>query len=183
MADPYLRRLLEYNAWANLRLLDFLATLPDSVLDATAAGVYGTVRETLEHMLSSELIYERYLERLPRDGVERPEHPDLATLRAIAAQSEVNAARIVGALPPPTEVMHLRDGLRSAGTIFVQLVSHSAEHRTHVCTILGALGYELPELDSWAHGIFVNGDAWPEDWGAEPDDRRAWYAQRLGRVP
>ncbi|MEO8541622.1 MAG: DinB family protein [bacterium] len=184
MPDPYVARLLDYNVWANRELLRFVATLPETALDATTtAGVFGTVRQTLEHMLSSELLYERYLERLSREGVIRPEHPSLPELQAIAAASATNLSRIVNALPDPAEKMQLRDGLRSAGTIFVQLLSHSAEHRTHVCTILGSLGHRLPELDSWSHGIFVNGDDWPEEWGEEPADRMVWYEARSGLAP
>jgi uncharacterized damage-inducible protein DinB len=168
MADPYLRRLGEYTSWANRGLVDFVGSLPDEVLDATAPGVYGSVRETLEHLLSSELNYERYLARGEKQ--EAPyERPDAAALQRLAAQSEATLLRLIDQLPDAEEFMHLGDGNRSAGTIFVQLISHSAEHRAHVGTILGSLGYELQELDSWAHGIFVNGDDWPPDWG--PDTR------------
>ena len=47
----YLLRLIEYDSWANRGLLEFLGGHPDEVLDATAAGVYGSMRETLEHLL------------------------------------------------------------------------------------------------------------------------------------
>src|SRR5512146_2910227 len=43
-----------HNIWANLRLLDACAQLSDAQLDATAQGLYGSVRQTLMHMLSSE---------------------------------------------------------------------------------------------------------------------------------
>jgi uncharacterized damage-inducible protein DinB len=169
MPDSYLRRLVEYNGWANQGLLEFLRTMPPPVLDEHVPGVYGSIRETLEHMLSSELYYGRYLQRLGREGVERPVNPALEVLEAIAGEARAAMLPIAESLPPPEEFLHLRDGERSAGTVFVQFLMHSAEHRTHVCTILGTLGIQPPELDSWSHGSFVKGDEWPAEWGEKPE--------------
>ncbi len=46
--ETYLGRILEYNTWANRGLLDFLRDQPSETLDLAAAGVYGSIRETLE---------------------------------------------------------------------------------------------------------------------------------------
>jgi hypothetical protein len=32
---------------------------------------------------------------------------------------------------------------------FAQAIHHAADHRSHVLSILGALGLEVPELDIW----------------------------------
>lgn len=165
VANGYIQRLFEYNTWANRGLLEFLGTVPRAALDEHGQGVYGSIWETLEHMLSSELAYERYLEKTPKTEIERPEEPDIGWLVALAERSGNNLARIVDALPDASETMHLGDGDRAAATILVQLITHSAEHRGHVRTILGTLGIQPLELDSWAHGIFAHGDEWPEDWG------------------
>jgi hypothetical protein len=69
------------------------------------------------------------------------------------------------------EMIQLRDGGRVAATMLTQLCVHGCEHRAHVGTILGANGIEPPDLDSWAHGIFVHGDDWPTAWGPEPAER------------
>ena len=169
MPDPYLQRLFEYNTWANAGLIEFLKSVPSQVLDDHVPGVYGSIRETLEHMFSSELAYERYLEQTPKDEAVRPELVDLEWLGALAQQSGANLERIVDALPPAAGMMHLGDGDRAAATIVVQLVTHSAEHRGHVGTILGTLGIRALELDSWAHGILMHGDEWPPEWGAKLD--------------
>ena len=57
----YLDRLIDYDTWANQGLLDFLRAQPPETLDLTAGGVYGTIRETLEHLFSSEMGYSRRL--------------------------------------------------------------------------------------------------------------------------
>src|SRR5262245_20547636 len=53
--------LFRYNRWANLRLLDTCADLSNEQLDATLSGTFGSVRETLMHLLSSEEGYARTL--------------------------------------------------------------------------------------------------------------------------
>jgi uncharacterized damage-inducible protein DinB len=166
----YLDRLIDYNTWANQGLIDFLGAQPPETLDLTAAGVYGTIRETLEHLLSSEIGYSRRLTPPPLpDVLERPERPDLATLQGLATESAARLVDWVETLPDPATKIETSSGMRAAATILTQLVMHGVEHRAHVGTILGANGKEPPDLDSWAHGIWVHGDDWPPDWG--PDRR------------
>jgi uncharacterized damage-inducible protein DinB len=172
-ADGYLDRILDYNTWANRGLLEFLAAQPSETLDLTAAGVYGTIRVTLEHLLRSELSYQG---RLVNGGsfvrAEPLEHPGLADLQHMAADSAAGLASLLPSLPEPGTMIPLSDGKRAAATMLTQLVMHGVEHRAHVGTILGANGIEPPDLDSWAHGIRVHGDDWPAEWGPEPADRR-----------
>jgi uncharacterized damage-inducible protein DinB len=168
----YLGRFLEYNSWANQGLLEFLGGLPPETLDLTATGVYGTIRETFEHLLTSEIGYQRRLAVLPRyDKSGRPERPELSDLQAIADESAASLASLVDSLPDPARMLPTNTGQRAAATVLTQLVMHGVEHRAHIGTILGSNGIEPPDLDSWAHGILVHGDDWPPDWGPEPANR------------
>ena len=165
----YLSRLADYNNWANHGLLEFLGKQPPETLDATATGVYGTIRETFEHLLTSELGYQRRLASLPRYDLEgRPDRPSLDDLVQLADESAANLVALVEALPEPESMLLTGSGHRAAATILTQLIMHGTEHRAHVGTILGSNGIEPPDLDAWAHGIWVHGDDWPEDWGPEP---------------
>ena len=107
--------------------------------------------------------------RIHPDLPERPEHPDLDGLQALATESAARLVDLVDTLPKPGTKIETSSGMRAAATILTQLVMHGVEHRAHVGTILGANGIEPPDLDSWAHGIWVHGDDWPPDWG--PDRR------------
>ena len=170
--STYLGRLGDYNSWANRGLLEFLGRQPAETLDATATGVYGTIRETFEHLLTSELGYQRRLAGLPRYDLEgRPERPTLEDLQQIADESAASLTSLIEALPEPETRLLTGSGNRAAATILTQLITHSAEHRAHIGTILGSNGIEPPDVDAWAHGIWVHGDDWPEDWGPEPPDR------------
>ena len=93
----------------------------------------------------------------------------LDTLQALATESAARLVDLVDTLPEPSTRIETSSGMRAAATILTQLVMHGVEHRAHVGTILGANGIEPPDLDSWAHGIWVHGDDWPPGWG--PDRR------------
>jgi uncharacterized damage-inducible protein DinB len=176
--STYLGRLIGYGTWANQGLLDFLASQPPEVLDLTSNGVYGTIRATLEHLLTSEMGYQNRLLGLPRfDFSGRPERASLTDLQTLADESAARLASLEAALPAPGAMLTTGDGDRAAATIMTQLVMHGVEHRAHVGTILGANGIEPPDLDAWAHGTFVHSDAWPSDWGPEPAERRLPFSR------
>ena len=43
-----------------------------------------------------------------------------------------------------------------AGIVIAVVLYHGSEHRGQICTILGALGHEPPDLTPWAYA-FANG--------------------------
>src|SRR2546426_425966 len=53
--------LYRHKTWATLALIDFCKGVDDAVLDATTPGTYGTIRDTLRHLVRSE---EGYLARV-----------------------------------------------------------------------------------------------------------------------
>ena len=88
--------LYRFNLWANLRLLDVCAELSDAQLDATTNGTFGSVRETLKHMLASEEGYARTLtgkSPTPRleDLTQFPDFDELRRRVPLGAAQEVCA--------------------------------------------------------------------------------------------
>ena len=110
----YLHRLIDYNNWANRGLLEFLRTLPEETLDLQAGGVFGSIRQTFEHLLSSDFRYHRSLLSLPQVDAVRSETPSLDDLAVLARESGANLNRLVDSLPEPGTMMQLRVGSRSA---------------------------------------------------------------------
>ena len=49
--------LFRHNRWANLSILERCAELTDEQLDATIAGTFGTIRDTLQHIVTAEQSY------------------------------------------------------------------------------------------------------------------------------
>ena len=148
--------LYRQNEWANLRLIEVCRALPEDLLDATAVGSYGTIRDTLVHYVGGEQRYVRWLGGdLGGDlGIEPMRTGDafpgfdylIASVRASAsALTALARSRPGSRVDRPGEKV-------DAEVILVQAINHGAEHRSQICTILTALGVTPPELDGWTWG-------------------------------
>jgi uncharacterized damage-inducible protein DinB len=153
MATPALDHVLRHNAWANKTLLEFCAALEPAALDLSAAGTYGTMYGTLQHIVGGEQFYIRLLtdEMLGRP-VRKTERRTLEDLIAIAALTgaraiDVAASDDVGRVIAPGEDQ------TTVGIVLAQLVHHGNEHRAHATTILGSHGRATPKIGAWTYGI------------------------------
>src|SRR6266508_5478939 len=80
-----LTTLFAHNAWANLKLLDFCEALSDAQLDATAIGCFGSIRDTLLHIVGAEVSYvKRVNGKLPPQPFSRDQFPGFAVLQDAA---------------------------------------------------------------------------------------------------
>ncbi len=152
---PLLIEAFRYNRWANLHLLDVCAGLNEEQLQLTTPGTYGTIAETWQHLLGAE---QRYLRRMVGHEPqlhERDPFPGVSTLRAIAEGSGDQlieaAGRIAGDDVIDAEYgdEHFRLNL---GVVLLQAMHHGNDHRTQICTILGANGVSYGDMDVWAYG-------------------------------
>ena len=81
MSDALLT-LYRHKTWATLRLIEYCQGIDAEHLDATIPGTYGTIRETLRHLVEAEEGYffrvtgERLLERMPEGPVALDELAD-----------------------------------------------------------------------------------------------------------
>jgi uncharacterized damage-inducible protein DinB len=140
-----------YNKWANLHVLDLCVDLTAEQLRLSSPGTYGSVADTLLHLFGAE---QRYIRRLtgaaPRIS-ERDEFLGVAALRTFAEQSGDELIRLAERTQPDVQIEDERNRM-DAGVVLVQALHHGNDHRTHVCTILGANGIECGEMDVWAYG-------------------------------
>jgi uncharacterized damage-inducible protein DinB len=65
--DELLREAFRHNVWANQQLIAFCRDLPSEQLAAATTGTFGSVLETLNHIVASDAGY------LPRLKVNRPD--------------------------------------------------------------------------------------------------------------
>lgn len=149
-----LTEMFRQNRWANLRLLDLVAGLDPALLDVGEPGTYGTVGDTLFHIVRSE---EGYLHRLqtgqPKPSGRNDPFPGIAALRERAERSGNGLIEIAehfqsGATYP----IAWEDGQTydvPAEILLVQAYQHATEHRTQVLTILSQHGVVVPELSGW----------------------------------
>jgi uncharacterized damage-inducible protein DinB len=150
-----LTTLFNHNLWANLRLLEGCSTLTHEQLEATVPGTFGSIHDTLQHIVRAEQSY------FSRISSGRPRyHPEVEPPLTIAEM--VESLRTTGqgfiAWAPKVQagdtVTIDWDGTPREvpkGIILTQVINHATEHRAQVMVILTQLGIEPPELDSWMY--------------------------------
>jgi uncharacterized damage-inducible protein DinB len=146
----------KHNLWANLLLLDACAPLDAAGLQKRVAGTYGSIAETLVHVLAAE---ERYVTQISALGAPRaPLHeskpfPAMAMLRTRAERSGKALIDFAEHARPAQTLRgnYGRPYVMSAAAPLVQGVNHATEHRTQIATAVSQLGVEPPQLDGWAY--------------------------------
>jgi uncharacterized damage-inducible protein DinB len=153
MSRPILADAFDHHVWATLRVIDACQELSDEQLATTVPGTYGSILDTLRHLVSAD---GGYLNLLSGGRVEAIDEDSgsLADLRsAIEANGRVWADVLAAASDPDVSVTRQReDGSTSTaplGVRLAQVVHHGTDHRSQVCTALTSLGITPPEIDVW----------------------------------
>ena len=152
-----LRDFFTYNLWANRHMLDACAQLSDEQLDATFVGSYGSVRQTLIHMLSAEEGYTRRLTgQAPAIMLEDlTEFPGFDELRRRAIATGEALVAFAGRVTPEelAQILHLDGGTYDAPMIIVvmQAIQHGIDHRSQIAGLFSQQGLALRDLDTWAY--------------------------------
>jgi uncharacterized damage-inducible protein DinB len=153
MATLALDHVLRHNAWANETLLGFCAGLEPEALELSAAGTYGTLYGTLQHIVGGEQFYIRLLTgEVVGKPVRKTERRTIDDLIAIAALTGARAIAIA-ANDDAARVINPGEDQTTAGIVLAQLVHHGNEHRAHATTILGSHGRTAPKIGAWTYGI------------------------------
>lgn len=152
------RDLAGHHGWATATLLTYCQGLDDATLNATAPGVYGTVIETMRHLIDAEM---SYVFRLTGAWPERPWVADEAVgLDVLQERAALLAETLERFLAEDWDDDRLGEAYGddeiftvNAGVFLTQTIHHANEHRAQVCSILGAVGHEPPEVSAWAYAL------------------------------
>jgi len=145
----------EHHLWANLRLVDALAGLDPALLRASAAGTYGAVDDTLQHLVTAEERYELTArgETLGPPGT-LGAFPGFDDIRARLARTGASLIEIAGRAEP-AQILRATFGGRtfemSIMILMTQAINHATEHRAHIVTALSTRGVEPVSLDAWTY--------------------------------
>ena len=150
-----LERLYDYSYWANRKLLQVVSQLSPEQFTQNVAGSYGSVRNTLVHMLSAEW---GWLDRCGGAKRGAPLKPDdyptaesvLATWNTVegcvraflSGLNDEDLARVVEYTSPRGEK---RSGV--LGPLLQHGAIHGVHHRGQVALLLRALGYTPGNFD------------------------------------
>ena len=150
-----LTTLFSHNLWANLRLLERCADLTSEQLDATISGTFGTIRDTLGHIVTSE---QSYFSRISTgQRYDRPEDaPPLSTAELLESASITGSGFIEWASKVQADDTVQIDWEGTPrdvpkAIIFTQVINHATEHRAQITAIMTQLGIEPPDLQGWSY--------------------------------
>jgi uncharacterized damage-inducible protein DinB len=149
-----LRDLYAHNAWANARTLAACCDLNRTQLEERAPGTFGTIADTIRHLVGVEDAYLRMLRDEPlehRGSSDVYYAQDMAWFIQRSAQLSQEYGDLVARIGPDVldQPLHVpwfdfaltkHDGL-------LQVLTHSAQHRAQILSVLGERGIEVPNLD------------------------------------
>jgi uncharacterized damage-inducible protein DinB len=150
-----LTTLFSHNLWANLRLLEQCAALTADQLKATISGSYGSIQDTLQHIVSAEKSYFSRIStgqpyRRPQDAPPLTMAEMMESVRATGAGFMEWAPRVQAG---DTVQIDWDDSPRAVpkSIILTQVINHATEHRAQIMAIMTQLGIQPPDLDSWTY--------------------------------
>jgi uncharacterized damage-inducible protein DinB len=153
MAMPLLADAFAHHVWATLRVLDACAGLDNTQLATEVPGTYGSIIDTLRHIVDGDVFYLNIL----RGGEPEPfdeKGSDIPTMRTVMEANDPVWQRLVaGDLDPAIDVIEHEDGGYEThaplGIRLAQALYHGTDHRSQVCTALTVIGLEPPVVEVW----------------------------------
>jgi uncharacterized damage-inducible protein DinB len=160
MNGSLLRDAFGHHVWATGRLLETCRALDADRLATSVPGTYGTILDTLRHLVGADASYLSVLTG-GRTGRIDEDTMDVDDLIAVMARNgEAWAALLDGDLDPDLVLVRRRDDgsetRAPAGIRLAQALHHGTDHRSQVCTALTVLGIEPPAIDVWDYASTVD---------------------------
>ena len=147
-----------HHGWATTRLIDACLALDPNELTTTVPGTYGSIIETLRHLVEGDSDYLSIMTD-DRTHLIGTEHMNLPELRVAMEHHGALWSRLLAHdLDPEAMVKEIddADGYErdaTTGIRLAQALHHGTDHRSQICTALTALGVEPPGIDVWTYGL------------------------------
>jgi uncharacterized damage-inducible protein DinB len=148
MTPDEVRKLYDYNKWANRRIVDACRSVDATAFTKNLGNSFSSLRDTLAHIVGAEWVWlERWQRRSPKKLLASEEFPDLATIESRWAEIERGQDAFLARLTD--ELMRERIAYQnfkgetweySLGAMLQHLVNHSTYHRGQVVTLVRQLG-------------------------------------------
>ncbi|HEY0604869.1 MAG TPA: DinB family protein [Herpetosiphonaceae bacterium] len=147
---------VRHNAWATTHILEFCRGLDEQALSATVPGTYGTIIQTLRHIIYCEREdLDQLLGREPTDLWQSGSTAGLDVLSELAAQLSTDWEIFLAGDVDSERLLLPEEGTEPipAGIVIAVVLYHGSDHRGQICTILSSLGHEPPDLTPWAYAF------------------------------
>jgi uncharacterized damage-inducible protein DinB len=141
-----LANLYTYNAWANAKVFALCRDVDQAQLDELAPGTHGTLTETLKHLTQVEAIYYALMLRdQPPTSQELRDQLSVRDVMWFADQVTLVGRQYRELLANASDAFFDEPPTKHDGLL--QVLSHSAQYRAQVFSVLGQHGIDVPNLD------------------------------------
>lgn len=136
MTPAYFQRLARYNAWANRRLYEACAKLPEADYLAPRPCFFGSLHRTLNHILVGDRVWMGRFEDAPSGvtALDQVLHEGLASLRQARAVEDARILRYAAGLSETTldeDLAYRNMAGEPKRTPLVWAIAHFFNHQTH----------------------------------------------------
>ena len=146
---------MAHHGWATEQVIDVCAELSPEQLRTPAPGTYGSIIDTLRHLVSTDGWYLTFF-RDWTNAIAEDADVSLDELRAaITANGAAWMELLAGDPDGETDTVEHGEGWEfhaPLGFRLAQVVQHGTDHRSQICTALTSLSVTPPEIDLWAYG-------------------------------
>jgi uncharacterized damage-inducible protein DinB len=158
MFADQIRRVFEYNVWANHLLLEKVEKLSVKQLNAPLHFPHGSLWETLFHIFDAEWIWRKRIQgepSLPDHEIE--DYKDLTALRSAWSLEEKSLATFLAEKDDADLSCEISYTTKAGqftgrlGDILIHLAMHGMQHRAEVAQMLTGAGQSPGDID---YGIF-----------------------------
>ncbi len=155
MQIDQIKALYEYNCWANARVIDAASRLTPEDYIKDLGSSYGSVRDTLVHVMSAEWIWLMRCKGIsPKAMLSASDFPTSSSLKARWEGIAREQTKFIGAITEEalqTRIKYVNFQGESFTYALWQIlqhnVNHSSYHRGQVTTLLRQLGAEPVATD------------------------------------
>lgn len=155
MHDKYFGTFAQYNAWANQRLYDACAKLPESDYLKPRPSFFGSIHATLNHLMVGDRIWLGRIEGRPAKlALNQILYGDFVALRVARRAEDERLIHVVESIEPsrldaPLDYTNSRGERHRTPLrlVLAHLFNHQTHHRGQVHDMLSQTKVPPPELD------------------------------------
>ena len=147
--------IFSHHLWANIVIFGRCCELTEEQLDASIPGVFGSIRETLIHIMRAE---RSYFSRVSTGKqYKHPKDDPQLSIKDLVTEVKstgVDFIKWASKVDEKDSVMIDWDGkMREVPKTIIlnQVINHATEHRSQIMSILTQIGIEAPDVSSWTY--------------------------------